>query len=178
MSSYLWRYYLENDVERFQRLLQGSQSNPHISTHRGSAHKPGLTTPTGSFKSPSAGLARKHRPGSPPANVILTSKMLKELDPMGRTVLHLACTEPGRLPFVTALLSHPLTDPSVADIESGWTALHRALYHGNISAARVIMSLCPASWNLLKLKDHAGDSPWEGNLIAPQRFSSFHLLTP
>ncbi|KAF8537762.1 regulator of chromosome condensation 1/beta-lactamase-inhibitor protein II [Trichophaea hybrida] len=161
MSSYLWRYYLENDVERFQRLLQGSQSNPHTSAHRGSTHKPALTTPTGSFKSSSVGLAVKHRPGSPSVNATLTSKMLKELDSMGRTVLHLACTEPDRLPFVTALLSHPLMDPSVVDLESGWTALHRALYHGNISTAREIMSSCPANYNLLKSKDHAGDSPWE-----------------
>lgn len=174
MSSYLWRYYLENDGERFQRLFQGAQSNPSSSI-RGSAQKsgPGLTTPTGSLNLTSntttASLSMRYWPGlSPPENFVVTSKALKDLDSMGRTVLHLACTEPGRLPFVTALLSHPLVDLSVPDLESGWTALHRALYHGNISVVREIVSSRNTSChNLLKLKDHAGDSPWEGRDISP-----------
>ncbi|KAA8897612.1 hypothetical protein FN846DRAFT_783230 [Sphaerosporella brunnea] len=165
MSSYLWRYYLENDAERFQRLLEGSQSYSHTSSHGGhrtAANRTGLTTPSGSLKSSPAGiLANKHRPGSPPVNVIITKKMLAEVDVMGRSILHLACTEPDRLPFVAALLAHPLTDPSLVDLESGWTCLHRALYHGNISAAREIVSANPGNWSLVKSKDHAGDAPFE-----------------
>ena len=109
------------------------------------------------------------RSGPPPPENVVTGKTLKDLDSMGRAVLHLACTEPDRLPFVTALLSHPLIDLSVPDLESGWTALHRALYHGNISAAREIVSSRNAGChNLLKLKDHAGDSPWEGKDTPPR----------
>jgi alpha-tubulin suppressor-like RCC1 family protein len=155
MSSYLWRYYLENDAERFQRLLQGSQS-----THRTTASK--LTTPLGSLKSSPAGiLAKQHRSGEPPGNVVITKKMLAELDAMGRSILHHACTEPDRLAFVTVLLAHPLIDPGLVDLESGWTCLHRALYHGNISAAREIISANPSNWSLVKSKDRAGDSPFD-----------------
>ena len=175
MSCYLWRYYLENDCERFQRLLQGAQSNSSFS-NRGPVQKSGqptgssnLTT-VASIATTTASLSVRHRPGpSPPENVVVTSKTLKDLDSMGRAVLHLACTEPDRLPFVTTLLSHPLIDLSVPDLESGWTALHRALYHGNISAAREIVSSRNAGChNLLKLKDHAGDSPWEGKDTPPR----------
>lgn len=127
MSSFLYRYYHENDLERFQRLLSGQHSTPH----------------------------RKS------TNVVLTRPMLRELDSNGRTVLHLACSEPGRLEFVSALLAHPLVDASVPDLESGWTALHRALYHGNISAAREIVAASPANWALCRVKDVAGEVPFE-----------------
>jgi len=160
MSSYLWRYYLENDSERFQRVLRGSQPHSHTVGHR--AHRAGLTTPTGSYKSSSIGtIPTKTRPGSPPANVVITKKMLAEFDALGRSVLHLACTEQDRLPFVKALLTHPLTDPTLVDQESGWTCLHRALYHGNITVAREIILSNASSWSLVKSKDHAGDTPFD-----------------
>jgi alpha-tubulin suppressor-like RCC1 family protein len=163
MSSNLWRYYLENDVERFQRLLSGASLS-----HRGQAQKSsgsaGLTTPTGSYKTPShihhANREKNKHDGT--QNTQLTAKQLRDMDLLGRTVLHRACTDQGRLEFVIALLQHPQIDPAITDLESGWTALHRALYHGNISAAREIMSAAPGNWSLVKLKDHAGDSPWEG----------------
>ncbi|KAI5787845.1 hypothetical protein FPQ18DRAFT_372908 [Pyronema domesticum] len=162
MSSNLWRYYLENDAERFQRLLSGASLS-----HRGQGQKSsgnaGLTTPTGSYKTPShvhhANREKNKHDGL--QNTQLTAKQLREMDILGRTVLHRACTDQGRLEFVIALLQHPQTDPAITDLESGWTALHRALYHGNISAAREIMSAAPGNWSLVKLKDHAGDSPWE-----------------
>ncbi|QRW16770.1 The BTB (BR-C, ttk and bab)/POZ (Pox virus and Zinc finger) domain [Rhizoctonia solani] len=60
-------------------------------------------------------------------------------DPLGRTVLHLACADlaPIALEFVRALLALPLgqIDVNAQDAESGWTALHRALYAGNLPAA-------------------------------------------
>ena len=129
MSSYLWRYYHENDAERFARLLQGQAATPH----------------------------RKASPA-----VAITRAMLRELDPMGRSILHLACSDPDRLEFVRALLAHPLVDAGAVDLESGWTPLHRALYHGNVSAAREIIDANPANWALcLKAKDHAGEVPFE-----------------
>lgn len=160
MSSYLWRYYLENDVGKFQRLLAGSGSSSY-SRGTGGSSAAGLTTnsPASSRQYESASYGEP-RPGSPSANIVLTKQSLKELDTFGRTILHLACSTPdgGGLPFVEALLSHSLTDPCVQDLESGWTALHRALYHGNISAARAILSNNISS---VKIKDHAGDSPFE-----------------
>jgi ankyrin repeat protein len=57
-------------------------------------------------------------------------------DWLGRTVLHLACSlpEPYALSYVRLLLAHPAINVNVQDVESRWTALHRALYAGNISA--------------------------------------------
>lgn len=56
-------------------------------------------------------------------------------DWLGRTVLHLACVEPSSLEYVRLLLAHPATNANLQDAESHWTALHRALFHGNIEAA-------------------------------------------
>ncbi|KAJ1306442.1 hypothetical protein OPQ81_007445 [Rhizoctonia solani] len=64
-------------------------------------------------------------------------------DPLGRTVLHLACADlaPIALEFVRALLALPSSqiDVNAQDTESGWTALHRALYAGNLSAATLLL---------------------------------------
>lgn len=58
-------------------------------------------------------------------------------DWLGRTILHLACSasDPASVEYVRLLLAHPAINVNVQDTESQWTALHRALYHGNISAA-------------------------------------------
>ncbi|KAG0640800.1 hypothetical protein HOY80DRAFT_884178 [Tuber brumale] len=160
MSSYLWRYYLENDVGKFQRLLAGSASSSYSRGASGSSAA-GLTTNSPALsKQYQPSNNGKPRPGSPPTNIVITKQSLKGLDAFGRTILHLASStsDSGGLPFVEALLIHPLTDPCIQDLESGWTALHRALYHGNISAARAILS---NNLSTVKVKDHAGDSPFE-----------------
>ena len=58
-------------------------------------------------------------------------------DWLGRTALHLACAsaEPSAIEYVRLLLAHPAINVNLQDVESHWTALHRALYHGNIAAA-------------------------------------------
>jgi ankyrin repeat protein len=60
-------------------------------------------------------------------------------DWLGRTVLHLACAASARASteYVRMLLAHPRIDLNLQDAESHWTALHRALYNGNITAAYV-----------------------------------------
>ncbi|KDN36541.1 hypothetical protein RSAG8_10788, partial [Rhizoctonia solani AG-8 WAC10335] len=64
-------------------------------------------------------------------------------DALGRTVLHLACADlaPIALEFVRALLALPSgqIDVNAQDTESGWTALHRALYAGNLPAATLLL---------------------------------------
>lgn len=64
-------------------------------------------------------------------------------DAYGRTVLHVACADvaPVALEFVRALLGLPQTqiDVNAQDTESGWTALHRALYAGNLPAAILLL---------------------------------------
>lgn len=152
MSSYLWRYYLENDAANFRRLLVGSTSRSGVSS-TGAA----VTSPPQASSSKQLSASAKQNLW----NVTITRQALRELDSMGRNVLHLACSDPDGLPFVKALLSNPLTDPSIPDVESGWTAMHRALYHGNISAVRAILSYNLSNWGSVKIKDHAGDSPFE-----------------
>lgn len=158
MSSYLWRYYLENDAANFRRLLASSVSRSDISTTRTIVATPPQTS---SLKQSPTDAKQG------PWNDTITRQALRDLDSMGRNLLHLACSDADRLMFVKALLSNPLTDPSVPDVESGWTAMHRALYHGNISAVRDILSYNPSNWGFVKIKDHAGDSPFEvfGNSI-------------
>ncbi|ETW78515.1 hypothetical protein HETIRDRAFT_324419 [Heterobasidion irregulare TC 32-1] len=62
-------------------------------------------------------------------------------DWLGRTTLHLACSasDPASVEYVRLLLAHPAINVNVQDTESQWTALHRALYHGNISAAILLL---------------------------------------
>ncbi|OSX64580.1 hypothetical protein POSPLADRAFT_1073959 [Postia placenta MAD-698-R-SB12] len=62
-------------------------------------------------------------------------------DPMGRTVLHLAAAaqDPAATEYVRMLLAHPDILVNFPDKESHWTALHRALYHGNIATAVVLL---------------------------------------
>ncbi|KAI9507165.1 hypothetical protein F5148DRAFT_1149969 [Russula earlei] len=64
-------------------------------------------------------------------------------DFLGRTVLHLASTSTARAAteYVRLLLAHPAVNVNLQDTESHWTALHRALYHGNITAAYAIHSV-------------------------------------
>jgi ankyrin repeat protein len=60
-------------------------------------------------------------------------------DWLGRTALHLACASSARAAteYVRLLLGHPGINVNLQDSESHWTALHRALYSGNIAAAYV-----------------------------------------
>lgn len=82
-----------------------------------------------------------------------------------------------------ALLDIPFLDLYIQDAESGWTALHRALYCGNITIAHALMardmqavgdystnSSFVNAGGLVKIKDHEGNSPFEvfGLTIAPR----------
>jgi len=60
-------------------------------------------------------------------------------DWLGRTVLHLACASSTRAAteYVRMLLGQPGINVNLQDSESHWSALHRALYNGNIAAAYV-----------------------------------------
>ena len=62
-------------------------------------------------------------------------------DYFGRTVLHLlsASDDPAANDYFQLLLSHPSVNVNMQDRESGWTALHRALYAGNLHMALVLL---------------------------------------
>ncbi|MCO5596225.1 hypothetical protein L7F22_050285 [Adiantum nelumboides] len=82
-------------------------------------------------------------------------------DHYGRTVLHLvsASTEPVSIDYLTALLAHPAINLNLQDHESGWTALHRALYHGNLLTALTLLKRShPAD---IRAKDFEGLTPFD-----------------
>ncbi|CAE6528710.1 unnamed protein product [Rhizoctonia solani] len=83
-------------------------------------------------------------------------------DALGRTVLHLACADlaPIALEFVRALLVLPSgqIDVNAQDTESGWTALHRALYAGNLSAATLLLGRSDIDAGI---RDLEGMSPFD-----------------
>lgn len=73
-----------------------------------------------------------------------------------------------------ALLDHPLLDLYAQDPESGWNALHRSLYTGNVSIARLLLAKerihlttntnQAVVWKvgqLIKTKDNEGNSPFD-----------------
>jgi len=64
-------------------------------------------------------------------------------DELGRTVLHVAASCGSSLSVIKFLVKY--SNLSAQDAESGWTALHRALFYGQLSTARFLItvgSLC------------------------------------
>ncbi|KAL2128127.1 hypothetical protein VTI74DRAFT_9628 [Chaetomium olivicolor] len=181
MTHLLWKYYWEDDVDRFRRLLSpvahGAQNSARSSNlgSGGGGGSPGYSTspraPTKSRKLPGFGTGSgnvRHGHGG------LGRSEVNSRDHAGLTVLLRAAssTAENAISFVEALLEHPAIDIYVQDPESGWTALHRALYAGNISIARLLLekerkdltghtaSLSRVG-QLIKTKDHEGNSPFD-----------------
>ncbi|GFO24307.1 inhibitor of bruton agammaglobulinemia tyrosine kinase [Plakobranchus ocellatus] len=75
-------------------------------------------------------------------------------DQHGRTALHLAASC-GHPDIVQWLLEEGLCDQGVKDSESGHTALHRALFYGHLSCARLLMQFNSD----LHVRDTEGLSP-------------------
>ncbi|KAK4238463.1 BTB/POZ domain-containing protein 1 [Achaetomium macrosporum] len=180
MTHLLWKYYWEDDVDKFRRLLQpaghGAQSggrgsnlipgtggSPGYSTSPRNTTKsrkiPGFGTGSGNVRHGQTGLGRNE---------------VNSRDHVGLTVLLRAAssTAENAIAFVGALLEHPAIDIYVQDPESGWNALHRALYAGNISIARLLLekerkdltghtASLHRVGQLIKTKDHEGKSPFD-----------------
>ncbi|KAF1912674.1 hypothetical protein BDU57DRAFT_458630 [Ampelomyces quisqualis] len=144
MSGYLWKYYLEDDVDNFRHVL----STP---THTGRG-----TTPK-SYAGWQSAAAVNSSPGSYGASITPSGKVRKvglaaaasisradinSRDPTGLTILHHAASSSAgsAVEFAQALLEHPWSDLYIQDIENGWTPLHRAFYFGNIAIARLILN--------------------------------------
>ncbi|KAJ6490484.1 hypothetical protein DFH09DRAFT_374031 [Mycena vulgaris] len=105
-------------LQAFQRLLDGSSDRGTHPAGSGSAGK--------SWKGASA----------------LKAAMAVDVnaaDWLGRSPLHLACAASDAIEYVRALLRHPLVNVNLPDVESHWTPLHRALYHGNLAAALLLL---------------------------------------
>ena len=61
-------------------------------------------------------------------------------DHVGRTALHVAASC-GQTDVVRWLVEQRQADVDRRDDESGWTPLHRALYHGQITTAQTLISV-------------------------------------
>lgn len=195
MSAQLWQYFLQDDVERFRQVLASAGFDHRLDgqTAEGYGRKtePMIGSPANLSTSPRLtnkarkGFDNKNRPsgsartsyGKTPSTISLTRADVNSRDNYGRTLLHLATNSGSKnaLGFVRALLGVPFLDLYVQDLESGWTALHRALYFGNIGIAQALMqrdirdvtdyTTSGVQHNhaggLIKIKDHEGNSPFE-----------------
>ncbi|CAK7197595.1 hypothetical protein SEUCBS139899_000243 [Sporothrix eucalyptigena] len=197
--SQLWSCYIAENVERFRRLLaltgHSAQAaavwNANAAGGGPSAGGSGSSGPGDIGSSPyatsprtSAGKLRK-APGygsglgpvkSGGGSGTISKSEINSRDHAGLTILLRASssTSENAVLFVQALLEHPAIDIYVQDPESGWNALHRALYAGNIAIARLLLLKerkdiagqtlgAPVGriGQLIKTKDHEGNSPFD-----------------
>ncbi|OCB92256.1 hypothetical protein A7U60_g336 [Sanghuangporus baumii] len=127
--------------QAFQRLLDASRGGtPQI------ASGPTLST---------SGGRSWNKPSPLSGGIPVPSCDVNARDWLGRTVLHLAVSslDPAALEFVKLLLSHPRIDVNTPDLESRWTALHRALYVANIPACVLLLQRADID---VSLKDFEG----------------------
>lgn len=185
MSSKLWEYFIRDDVDNFQQLLAsasypaGSQRASVTPTSPGSVIPPSPNPHTKGRKvsgtSPGSTVAsRSHAPRS---GISLSRIELNARDQYGRTLLHHVASsqKPTAFEFAIALLDTPYVDIYAQDWESGWTALHRALYAGNATIAQALMTrelreatefnkfgnAAHPGGTLIKVKDREGYSPFD-----------------
>ncbi|KLU89259.1 BTB domain and ankyrin repeat protein [Magnaporthiopsis poae ATCC 64411] len=198
MSHLLWRSYWQDDVDRFRRLLAPASGYTAPSTLRGpnvgagasvggitsaaAAGSPGAVgtsparAPTSKTRKPLAHLGGTAGGGSA-GGAAMGKAEVNSRDHAGLTLLLRAASSasPNAIAFVRALLEHPALDIYAQDVESGWNALHRALYAGNISIARLLLdkerkdltegvfggASISRIGQLIKTKDHEGNSPFD-----------------
>ena len=192
MSALLWKYYFENDVDNFRQVLARATYNASAQSTRGGgkagsigiAGSPGATLGTppavirfgkGSSWTDQRAPTNIATPKSI-ANVTLSRADVNWRDSHGVTLLHQVASSNSKdaSEFAIALLQLPLLDLYVQDEESGWTALHRALYFGNITIARALlgrdnrdaidhssMGGSHIAGGLIKIKDREGNSPFD-----------------
>lgn len=123
--SLLHAYFQLRNQQAFQRLLDGNTRD----RHGWSATSAGVSGSAGkSWSRPS------------PLSMGSVQCDINARDWLGRTVLHLAAasSEASGLEYVRLLLAQPSINVNLLDAESHWSALHRALYHGNIASAYVL----------------------------------------
>lgn len=125
----------------------------------------------------SPGTATPERPGFQRGSTTLSRADVNARDHYGRTLLHHVASspKPSAISFARALLDISFLDIYAQDWESGWTALHRALYAGNATIAQALMArdmrdmtdvsklgqTSHPSGSLIKIKDREGYSPFD-----------------
>ncbi|KAF5390605.1 hypothetical protein D9757_002585 [Collybiopsis confluens] len=104
-----------------------------------------LLTPntTGGDKTSTEGLSFGSSPRSFKSKAIRDEDRLdvNARDGFGRTVLHLASAaiDASSVEYVRLLLKHPAINVNLQDWESQWTALHRAMYAGNLGVVLLLL---------------------------------------
>lgn len=191
MSSNLWEFFLRDDLESFQWFLaSASQTSGGQWATAGPGFKAGgpgnalASSPGPSVKgkkltgtSPGTSLVDRGSSNGARSATPISRAQLNARDLHGRTLLHLVASsqKPTAIDFVNALLEVPFLDIYAQDGESGWTALHRALYAGNATIAQVLMvrdlhdatgfskvgNTAHPSGSLIKIKDRDGYSPFD-----------------
>ncbi|KEQ61349.1 uncharacterized protein M437DRAFT_52098, partial [Aureobasidium melanogenum CBS 110374] len=174
MSSHLWKYYLQDDVDRFRHLLETASYNvrPHQNRAQSMQSTAAVSSSPGTLSTSPTLTAKARKPStfSPHAGNIppLTKADINWRDSNGMTLLHHAAssTSENALEFAQALVEHPLIDLYLQDAENAWTALHRAFYFGNITIARAILERDTSDalgrgigGGLVKIKDREGLGP-------------------
>ncbi|KAI2628270.1 hypothetical protein GGS21DRAFT_528492 [Xylaria nigripes] len=174
----LWKCFWDDDIDNFCRLLAQAGSSqliakgigPATGSANGCGTSPRSTTRSRKVLGFGAGLSGTKSSASNIGRAEVNTR-----DYCGLTLLLRAAssTSSNSVAFVQALLESPAIDIYVQDPESGWNALHRALYHGNISIARLLLakerrdltesygSSIIKVGQLIKTKDHEGNSPFD-----------------
>lgn len=197
MSSKLWEFFTQDDVDSFHRFLANATfAGPRATGGSGgpaATAAASLSSKTGSpgsmiASSPNHGKQKKayglspgtltpERPGVQRGSTALSRADVNARDHYGRTLLHHVASspKPTATSFARALLEIPFLDIYAQDWESGWTALHRALYAGNATIAQALMArdirdmtdfsklghTSHPSGSLIKIKDREGYSPFD-----------------
>ncbi|KAJ5302984.1 hypothetical protein N7476_009783 [Penicillium atrosanguineum] len=199
MSSKLWEFFIQDDVESFHRFLANATfAGPRAGGAPGGAAVNGAAASSLSAKvgspgsmiasspnppkskkpyAPSPGTSFPERPAFQKGSIALSRADVNARDHYGRTLLHHVASspKPTAASFARMLLEIPFLDIYAQDWESGWTALHRALYAGNATIAQALMArdmrdvtdfskvgnTGHPSGSLIKIKDREGYSPFD-----------------
>ena len=174
MSQYLWRYYLEDDLDSFGQLLATatfSGGNTRTATTGNTASA--IVGSPGRVLAASPTLRNKSKGGRSSGGIVLTRTDLNSKDSHGLTILHhlASSSATNATNFTLSLLKAPMLDLYMQDQENGWTPLHRALYFGNITIARALMArdiedsvttnASTHAGGLIKIKDKEANSPFD-----------------
>lgn len=142
MSYFLWEYFYNEEFNKFQKLLSESSQDTlplHSVKIRNSSSHPD----NDENNSPLRHLSNRRRTSGYKDTLHsgLSRAEINSRDYAGLTILHRVVSSKSiyMIPFAKALLDHPAINIYAQDTENGWTALHRALYFGNITIARAII---------------------------------------
>ncbi|KAJ3814922.1 hypothetical protein F5876DRAFT_31863 [Lentinula aff. lateritia] len=104
-------------------------------------------------------------------------------DGLGRTVLHLASasTDASSVEYVRLLLRHPELNINLQDRESQWTALHRAMYIGNLGVVLLLLQHSNTDTTLKDLEGYTAfdlyNSTIEGTKPEPSLFPATSTIS-